>query len=656
MNIEINFLDSFPSIEKLTKDNELYILIKNDKYNLKKLIESNQTIFLNNIENEILLKLLIKEKIILGINVFNANKFKELFLIDAKPIFQWLDFKQEKNNFKNKNNLNYFLYEYIRLKIKITPVSASTQVNLNSNSTYDEKINNVSMNNNTINNNKNSRTKFDKSFDINSKAITTKNDLFKKKILKKKNNKISLHLLPGGVKNGNFNSTRNISYFNKTTKNKNMNNSLSSKQNITSETYYTNRNYYNKGSKILKPLTKIDDYTNNYNKFNRKNKEELKLERNKLSLYGDELLLNEKDEFLYNKEYNKNLNKADSMRILKNDKYNTYNNYIQFDDKMKKYNEGINKTKIVLSKDNDNTNDNSNTFNISNNNSCQNEIDQFNILKNDFDLFYSQKFIKNIKDDVISFEFNLFLQKSISILSSYHNIALLLFFENNFIIKKLNHYRNNIKILKKKINKLSLLKEDIEFKLKNCQDLKESKSIYLEGIKSENNFQKKILQKVFITNKDKETMNAIINIIKPKIKLLKNENINLLKDTINEELLNGNINNQKITTIDSNDDKLNQLSTRNIKYKSINKDNLNQSYKSKKLNKTPSQDKKMKKIKHNHSYKINPNAKNINTKILNKNTNIKKNEKTILSKYKLTKYKTNNITPKEFRFKIQYKK
>ena len=25
MNIEINFLDSFPSIEKLTKDNELYI-------------------------------------------------------------------------------------------------------------------------------------------------------------------------------------------------------------------------------------------------------------------------------------------------------------------------------------------------------------------------------------------------------------------------------------------------------------------------------------------------------------------------------------------------------------------------------------------------------------------------------------------------------
>ncbi len=651
MNIEINFLDSFPSIEKLTKDNELYILIKNEKYNLKKLIESNQTIFLNNIENEILLKLLIKEKIILGINVFNANKFKELFLIDVKPIFQWLDFKQEKNNFSNKNNLNYFLYEYIRLKIKITPVSASTQVNLNSNSTYDEKINNASMNNNTFNNNKNSRNKFEKSFDINSKAITTKNDLFKNKIFKKKKNKISLNLFSGGVKNSKFNSTRNISYLNKTTKIKNMNNSLSSKQNITSETYYTNRNY-NKQSKLLKPLTKIDGYTNNYNKFNKKNKEEVKLERNKLSLYGEELLLNEKDEFLYNKEYNKNMNKADSTYIMKNDKYNTYNNYIQSDDKMKTYNEGINKAKILLHKDNDYTNDNSNTFNISNNNSCQNEIDQFNILKNDFDLFYSQKFIKNIKNDVIFLEFNLFLQKSISILSSFHNIALLLFFENNFIIKKLNHYRNNIKILKKKMNKLSLLKEDIEFKLKHFQDLKESKSIFLEGIKTENNFQKKILQKVFITNKDKEILNAIINIVKPKLKLLKYKNINLLKDTINEEPLNDNINNKKNKSIEINDDKL----TYNMKNKSINKENLNQSYKSKKINKTPNQDKKMNKIKYNHSYKINPNSKNINTKILNRNANIKKYENAILSKYKLTKYKTNNITPKEFCFKIQYKK
>ena len=651
MNIEINFLDSFPSIEKLTKDNELYILIKNEKYNLKKLIESNQTIFLNNIENEILLKLLIKEKIILGIKIFNENKFKELFLIDVKPIFQWLDFKQEKNNFNNKNNLNYFLYEYIRLKIKITPVSASTPVNLNSNSTYDEKINNASMNNNTFNNNKNSRNKFEKSFDINSKAITTKNDLFKNKIFKKKKNKISLNLLSGGVKNAKFNSTRNISYLNKTTKIKNMNNSLSSKQNITSETYYTNRNN-NKQSKLLKPLTKIDGYTNNYNKFNKKNKEEVKLERNKLSLYGEELLLNEKDEFLYNKEYNKNMNKADSIYIMKNDKYNTYNNYIQSDDKMKTYNEGINKPKILLSKDNDYTNDNSNTFNISNNNSCQNEIDQFNILKNDFDLFYSQKFIKNIKNDVIFFEFNLFLQKSISILSSYHNIALLLFFENNFLIKKINHYRNNIKVLKKKINKLSLLKEFIEFKLKNFQDLKESKSIFLEGIKTENNFQKKILQKVFITNKDKEMLNAIINIVKPKLKLLKYKNINLLKDTINEEPLNDNINNKKNKSIEINDDKI----TYNMKNKSINKENLNQSYKSKKINKSPNQDKKMNKIKYNHSYKINPNSKNINTKILNRNANIKKYENAILSKYKLTKYKTNNITPKEFCFKIQYKK
>ena len=80
MNIEINFLECFPSLEKITKE-KLYLEIKKEKYDLKNLIKTNQSIYLNNIKEEIYLKLLTKENNILGENIFNLSKYKELFLI-----------------------------------------------------------------------------------------------------------------------------------------------------------------------------------------------------------------------------------------------------------------------------------------------------------------------------------------------------------------------------------------------------------------------------------------------------------------------------------------------------------------------------------------------------------------------------------------------
>lgn len=108
MNIEITFLDSFPQLEKLTKDTDLFIHIKNEKYNLRKIVESKQDILIKNIKDQLLLKLLTKDNNILGINAFNPLKYKELFSFDQKPILHWLDFKKEKNNFTNNKNLIFF--------------------------------------------------------------------------------------------------------------------------------------------------------------------------------------------------------------------------------------------------------------------------------------------------------------------------------------------------------------------------------------------------------------------------------------------------------------------------------------------------------------------------------------------------------------------
>ena len=100
MNIELIFLESFPSLDELAKYVELYIQIKNERFHLLNLIKINKKILLNNIKKPINLVLLNKENNILGKNVFDPIKYKELFLIKEKSIFQWIDFKIDKNKFK----------------------------------------------------------------------------------------------------------------------------------------------------------------------------------------------------------------------------------------------------------------------------------------------------------------------------------------------------------------------------------------------------------------------------------------------------------------------------------------------------------------------------------------------------------------------------
>ena len=282
MNIEITFLDSFPQLEKLTKDTDLFIHIKNEKYNLRKIVESKQDILIKNIKDQLLLKLLTKDNNILGINAFNPLKYKELFSFDQKPILHWLDFKKEKNNFTNNKNSNFFLYEYIRLKIKIAPFIVS-----NLNLTYEESLNNLNNSNIIINKNRNAnqnmKNTFEKSMDNNYKATTISNNsnAMKNKILNlKKNTKISLNYYPTKQKfkmNNNYNSTRNISFLNRPSKN----NTLISKQSKKSETFYLssyNNNNNNKRANALMTSVKEkpDKNTNGVNHNDNDKKEEEK--------------------------------------------------------------------------------------------------------------------------------------------------------------------------------------------------------------------------------------------------------------------------------------------------------------------------------------------------------------------------------------------
>jgi hypothetical protein len=626
MNIDLSFIDSFPSIEKLANSNELYIQINTERFNLKKLIETNKAIHLKNIQNEIFLKILFKEKIIIGKNIFNPKIFKDSFLTNPKPIYHWLDFKQEKNNYIN-NNINYFLYEFLRLKIKIVPLfmqEMSEQKKMNN--TFNKKKNSyINHNINNINYMKKSSKKIiEKSYESGKKAalvLVTKDDFFKNKILKAKNNKISLNIFPGaGVINNdsfNSNSTRNISPFKKTHKNIKMNNSLSSKQNISSETYYTNNNY-NKQLNMKKKSSK--DVSNNLKQ----------PKKNKLSLFGEELLLNDNEEVLYYNDNNKNGIKMDSNFMVKNETSRK---------------NSINNNNIILYNDYDNSKDNSNKINAMNS-SFSEEIIQFNILKNDFYLFYTQKFIKNINNDSIIDEFLLFLQKSISLFIFYRDTASLLLYENKYLLNALNHYRKILKLIKKKKNKLSILKDDNDLKENTLKISKESNSKILESIISQNSFNKEVIQKIFIINRNKEMIKIIKNIINQNIFL------NLLRNNNHKNKTENNFYNN------NDDERMHLSSTGNKTYKTLNEEDFNKSIKSKIINKKAYIDNKFNKIKQTNSFVINNNTKNIiNKNIINiKDFIIKKNEKAIIAKFKTIKFKTNGNTPKKYKKKTLDKK
>ena len=705
MNIEITFLDSFPPLEKLTKETDLFIHIKNEKYNLRKIVESKQDILIKNIKDQLLLKLLTKDNNILGINTFNPLKYKELFYFDQKPILHWLDFKKEKNNFTNNKSSNFFLYEYIRLKIKITPLIVS-----NLNLTYEENLNNLNNSNISINKNRNlnqnMKNTFEKSLDNNSKATTISNNsnIMKNKIFNmKKNTKISLNYYPTKQKykkNNNYNSTRNISFLNRPSKN----NTLIAKQNKNSETFYLsnyNNNNNNKRTNVLKTSITND---------NDKKEEEKKLERNKLSMFGEQLLLNETDEvlnknivnnreiskeniFLYiydnsinenNDDDNKEIFHINSASLLKNkinkkikSKINPVkkNNLSYYAGYVSSYNGGIIQDKDFIPRNHDYTIDNSNIINLTNHKSLNNfnivnglnsltesgksksnsDITQFNILKNDFELFYTQKFIKSIKNDVILFEYNLFLKKSISLLYAYNTEFSILSNKNKSLNNSLDFYRKEIKILKKKKRKLLTMKEDNDLKLKNMELSKESKYVMIEGIKNQNNFQNKILSNMFPNKKDniiKDIDKSLISIIQNLIKT----KFNSFADGRNKKNFNEYQNRLKYKTVSDNDDK----SGNNLKEEILNTDELNRSMKTRKVTESSTEEKKhrpinennIKKNQNNHNVKegINKSNKIFKTKSIN----IKKDEKMGKnnSKYLLQKAKSkrnlnkNSITSK----------
>ena len=135
---------------------------------------------------------------------------------------------------------------------------------------------------------------------------------------------------------------------------------------------------------------------------------------------------------------------------------------------------------------------------------------EFLTFKKDYDLFYTSKFIKNIKNDLLDLEFNLAIDKSISLFILYYKEVNILYNNKKELMESIKNYTNKIEEENKKLSLLNNKKMKFEFKEKNKKLIKNS---FLD-IKSEILNQKKIFENI-INNKisKKQKLKSILSLI-----------------------------------------------------------------------------------------------------------------------------------------------
>ena len=126
MEFNINILDSFPSLNKISQKNNLLLEFNNKEYFLNKLIFQQEIIVAKKSLKKFYFKLFLlsdTKKILIGSNYINQDLSKS---DNNKSFISWLEFRKNnqcKNNNKELNDdINFLFFDCIRLKIKITLV------------------------------------------------------------------------------------------------------------------------------------------------------------------------------------------------------------------------------------------------------------------------------------------------------------------------------------------------------------------------------------------------------------------------------------------------------------------------------------------------------------------------------------------------------
>ena len=127
MEYNLNFVDSFPSLNKIPQKNNLFLEFNNKEYSMNKLITQQEIISLKKPLSKLFFKIYFiinSKKLLIGVNSIN----QELIKFDSnKNYITWVEFKKripDNNNNKDINDINFLFFDCIRLKLKISLIKS----------------------------------------------------------------------------------------------------------------------------------------------------------------------------------------------------------------------------------------------------------------------------------------------------------------------------------------------------------------------------------------------------------------------------------------------------------------------------------------------------------------------------------------------------
>ena len=750
MEFNITILDTFPSLNKLLKQNNLLLELNNKEYNLKKIIIQQDIISIKENITEIKLKVYIlsdDKKVLIGENQINL----ELFNSENKCSIFWLEFKKKiEENKKDINDINLLFYDCIRLKIKLLPIkiilktdkkikanksklkfcSPNEQRKNKNNNDLKDSINlansyrvvnenncllksnslkenirltkiNIDENNVKLTENKtnviidkskikNIMEKYknleidpEKSISENIKDLKLENE-----VILTDNNILENYSFSTSQGDNNKNNIINVSNTKKAEIKKNNTKTIKANNNsincefqksLVSQSNFNNiiksiifkSNEENKNSNMKKDISlsniNIIKENEKYNNSNTNTIKKLKNNHKKTKSFNKIIYKNDINNVKHNKNYNINKinikNKINGLNINKsvskdnllhncytlNDFHNSkiFKNSINYNQKETEINKSKEKglkerqmttgniiknnylNELLISKNKDKKNNTIEEADIysEENKDEKSNMDDFFSLKKDYELFYTLKFIENIKTDLLDLEFNIALDKSICLFKLYNKKVNSFYKTRNNLINIIKNYTYKIKQIHKKTDLMNYIRRKNELNEKNKLLIKRSTISFSNEILS----QKKILQNLIMEKINKRVQ--LKSIVEP---LLKKQTI--IQGTLDKNKKNDNEEKElkKKLFNQTPNKKVNKVQNKWKKAKDISK--------KKELN--LSENKNKNKIKNNSKIKINVRkVKDKNKGDIKKNKSIIKNLAlaTIIDKNLMKNNSINNL-------------
>ena len=715
MEFNLNFLDSFPSLNKIPQKNNLFLEFNNKEYSLNKLITQQEIIPLKKSLSKLFFKIYFivnSKKLLIGLNSINQESIK----FDTNKIFTtWIEFRKRiPDNNKDINDINFLFFDCLRLKLKISLIKSLPKTDKRIKKTQsriklgaktpiipkkaDDKFKLKNDNNeinidNDDNNNLNSYRNFDTNYLLKSKSqeeniklvseelenikVNTNNIMEKYNNLRIKSEESISHEMKNLLQIENDclltdnNLLENYSYSTSLGDNNNKNiikSRVENENKMISDIIKNDINYEFIPKNNLLSLNNyksLNKQEQNMNQMNDSLNDEIdtnkKTSSTKTKFKGISKLIkiNDKKQDKKIKQIkNNNINKSNSNNIhslIKEKIYfnsNTYNNFY----KKNMINDENNhldhlETNIYDNNNNNNKNVFMNNLLISHKTKLKeseiikeekinmsSEYEDFISMKKDYELLYTPAFIKEIKKDLLDLEFNIALEKSISLFLLYNNHISLFFKQKTELLTIIKNYMKNIDFISKKQILLDAIKKKEKNKLL-LVDLDNNINLKRNYLAQKNIFENLINDKI---NK-KQTLKIIISILLKKNnnildnmksnKNLENEN---LKTNIKSNSTNKFIIKSPSRSINKTKIKSPQTTKQKQKYEFMSEiKNKNSIFANKLINKKKASNHNLKK---NKSINYLVSLENINERNIDKSTN--KDSKPIFSKNNLIYYST----------------